>query len=364
MDIRAHRFTAICLAAVAGTAFADSLPGEDAFREIKPSVLKTLYKGPSGECDPAICFTPDGKYLVAVEEFGSIAHFWDLNTMKETRKIPLPKGMLFVSPVVAPDGKSLMLGAETLGADMDQAVLRLDTASGKILAKFPLKKGEVLQGLSPSADGKLLAVSTRMESEMGDVTGTIVSLWALSPVAKELWRSQAGKEGLFGAAVCFPDGKTLAWIENRRAQGGLVHLLDVTSLKESEPIEVHRPAANDCRVFSDGKRMVTSGFDDAVRIWDLEKREEMMKVEHASGGRGVGVFCSKDGGCLLSIDFKELRFWDASTGQELARAVLEPAGASRLGGAALSPDGKIFALNRREGGGTFLYRLEDPGPKK
>jgi WD40 repeat protein len=72
-------------------------------------------------------------------------------------------------------------------------------------------------------------------------------------------------------------------------------------------------------VSADGKRLLTGGYDNALRLWDADTGKELRVFEgHTDAVRGVAL--SPDGKRVLSGSGDgTVRLWDAATGKELGR---------------------------------------------
>jgi WD40 repeat protein/predicted Ser/Thr protein kinase len=102
----------------------------------------------------------------------------------------------------------------------------------------------------------------------------------------------------------------------------------------------------------DGRRALSAGEDGTVRLWDIETRQELRRLEGHAGAVNAVAFSPDGRRALSGGDDKSIRLWDLETGKQV----------KRLGGhtgvvtsVAFAPDGRR-ALS---GGGDQSVRLWD-----
>jgi WD40 repeat protein len=87
----------------------------------------------------------------------------------------------------------------------------------------------------------------------------------------------------------------------------------------------------------DGKRFLSSGRDNSIRLWDVESGEQLRQFEGHTNFVGSVAF-SPDGRHVLSGGYDStVRLWDVETGKEVRRFVGHTALIDRV---AFSPDGR------------------------
>jgi WD40 repeat protein len=108
----------------------------------------------------------------------------------------------------------------------------------------------------------------------------------------------------------------------------------------------HFPTVSQTAVMSvafspDGKRSVSGGSDQTLKIWDAETGHETLTLRgHAMGVLSVAF--SPDGTRIVSgSDDRTLKVWDARTGQSITRKAPRPSGAADSGLTAFGSQAKL-----------------------
>jgi serine/threonine-protein kinase len=96
-----------------------------------------------------------------------------------------------------------------------------------------------------------------------------------------------------------------------------VRLWDVETGKEVRQFVGHKGLVQALAFSSDGRHVITGGQDNTVRLWDTATGRQLQKFEgHTEAVRGVAL--SPDGSLVLSGGMdKTLRLWDVKTGKEV-----------------------------------------------
>lgn len=298
----------------------------------------------------AAVFTPDGRHLLTPGRFGEVLS-WDIATGKHTT-VRLSQGEETFDPDeqysraldISPDGKLLAVGGRR-GASVcrrDGAVLYHlvnephETMSDQNRDRLLFGGDYTLVRFAP--DGKTLAVVTNdapnsvriVESE----TGQAIRFIALKARLVRLAFS--------------PNGERLVTTERDNA----VRLYDVSTASElwthevqlRDPYETYTSAVEFSR---DGQCVAVAATDNALRLLDGGSGEELVRM--------IGHFwypwClafSPDGRMLYSSGWEgAIRRWDLQTGEQLPL----PVGVRGTSVSAASPDGKLLAY--RDDAGTI-----------
>jgi WD40 repeat protein len=190
-----------------------------------------------------------------------------------------------------------------------------------------------LRGIAFSPDGKILAVASSIGIGLYDAE----SLKEIGLLEGPAFSVAFSSDGKLIASTGFQDGTVRIWDVEKREE--------IARLKGGGALSV---------AFSpDGKLIASGGTDGTIRIWDVEKREELAKLE----GHRAPVFSVKfspDGKLIASAGFQDgiVLIWDVEKRKKLARLANNGA----VDSVAFSPDGKIIAFG---GGGTVhIWNVE------
>lgn len=115
---------------------------------------------------------------------------------------------------------------------------------------------------------------------------------------------------VYGCAISGDGKRVLA-----TGYDGAVRLINARTYKEIRTLDGHAGKVWTVAVSPDGKHAVTGGFDNSVRLWDLSTGLNKLLQGHKDYVRSVQ--CSADGKWILSGgDDRTVRLWNASTGTQ------------------------------------------------
>ncbi|MEZ0229975.1 MAG: WD40 repeat domain-containing protein, partial [Planctomycetota bacterium] len=256
----------------------------------------------------ALAWSPDGK-LLALGGRDNAIRVWNVEERKETRLLGHEGWVTGLA--WSPDGKTLW------SASADRSVRAWQ--SGKATKKLEGHRN-FIELLACSPDGKLVAS------------------WSRDGLLK-LWDAATGKERLsrhlLVAAFAFsPDGQALAV-----ASGQAVSAWSAETLKPLPGPAGHEAIATCVAFANDGRRVVSGGMDETLRVWEADGREARRLEAHMNGVSALAF--APDGHHLVSGGRDAVvRVWDASSWAQVA--VLECHG-DAVTGVAFSADGKLVA---------------------
>jgi tRNA A-37 threonylcarbamoyl transferase component Bud32/sugar lactone lactonase YvrE len=144
-----------------------------------------------------------------------------------------------------------------------------------------------------------------------------------------------------------PDSKRLVVGSSPHEEGaGDLTMWDVRKGQELLTLHGHMSSVNSVAFSLDGKRFVTGGTDNMVKVWDTENGRELFTLKGHAARVGSVAF-SPDGKRVVSGSMDNtLKVWDAEKGQEI-RTLDGPTGGSL--GLAFSSDGKVIVVGSSDG---------------
>lgn len=232
---------------------------------------------------------------------------WDALAWKEedpARDVvldPLPTSFHPIGALaVSPDGKRLAVGRGgwLLVFDLGQT-------------NFPLigsweAHADVVQSLAWSPDGQELASGGLMK----------LALWGGAPLKRE----REWTNGLIGRVMALefsPDGQRLAVAHGGQGSPGLIRLLPLRPKDTEFSWKAHADTVFDLEFSHDGKRLVTAGGDRLIRVWDVDRQQEIAALEgHVAQVLTVAFNTNATQVASGGAD-KELKVWDIATHEKL-----------------------------------------------
>jgi WD40 repeat protein len=266
----------------------------------------------------AIAFTPDGRSILTGGD-DVLVRMWDFPSGKKIREF---QG--HASPInsiaVSPDGRRLVTASGRY-AGPDWSVRLWDAATGSELKRWDSHQQMVSRAFF-SPDGR------RVISASWDGT---VRVWD-AETGQSLQTLPANPKSSINSLALFAEGNlALAGCHDRTLRR--FHLSGEGEMRVWQT--GHSDRILDVVVAPDGRLAATASIDRSIRLWNIEKGNEV-RVLAGHEGWVFSVRFSRDGTRLLSAaGDRTIRLWDPATGRELARAS-HPAGGVRC--AVFSPD--------------------------
>ncbi len=292
-----------------------TIPGEVKVWDAEKGTEILALKGQTGRVC-SVCFSPNGKRIAGASADGTL-RVWDAEKGQELLTI---KGQTrnIGSVCFSPDGKRLA------SLSSDASVKVWDAEKGQEL--LSVKWQGRLSDICFSPDGKRLACSRAGDRYAGEMK--------VSDAEIKVWDAQKGQELLSlklptsgPACVCFsPDGKRLATGSNDQT----VRVWDAQKGQELLVLKGHTTGRSallgqpltfiSSVCFSpDGKRLASGSADRTVKVWDVEKGQELFTLTgHTDILRSICF--SPDGKRLASASKDQtVKVWDLPPGKEKAK---------------------------------------------
>jgi WD40 repeat protein len=281
-----------------------------------------------------LAFTADGRFLVGVAGHKDVV-VWDVAEAREVQRLAGAGWSL----ALAPDGRTAAVGKER-----EPVVGVWDLLAGELLQEHRLHEDhgvEVRVAVSP--DGAVLAA--------GD-TNDVIHLWDLASGTE---RRQLEHGHILTALAFSPDGQLLGsggW----ESFASSVKLWDAATGERIIRTGGHHNMVEAVAFSWDGRRVVTTGWDRAVRVWDPATGEEICRCEGEHVLTKVVVF-SPDGTLVAAGGGANyVCLWEAATGREMRHLAGQDDGVRALG---FSLDGRT--LISAWGNGLVLRQETDTG---
>jgi hypothetical protein len=276
-------------------------------------------------------FTRDGKTLIASPGQSKDVNLFDVSDGK-TRSRPIDTGVINI---------------RALGCAADSAVLIFGEDDAAVVDHV---SGEVRGVIIPQADLAALSISPDGKDALcpdKTVEGRIHRIGLDTRASNGTW-TIAKAEKIVDVRF-LSDSKSAVALDD----GYRIFLLDLvndTVDSWSDPSRTARLVVPS----PDGKRLLTFGKSNKIRLWDVHERKVLQVLAGHEGGVSDAAFTGD--GRLLSVGAdKALRVWDTATGQELQKIELsEMASCVRL-----SPDSHFVATASVSGptAAVQLWRL-------
>jgi WD40 repeat protein len=262
----------------------------------------------TGDFGPHVraCVSADFRRAVFYRERDGVLRVCNLETRKELKPLPVnPDG--FRDFVISPDGKFVISGGQ------DFTIWDLDAGE-----KFVSVDGVSVSGLQANSNWKRLLINAgkfveildmehwqpicRFQADLGyrgRITMSadarravshdgysgycVLKVWDLE-TGKELHKCEMADDWEFSSITINADGtRAISASRSKAGSDGLLRIWDLEKGQEICSIVAHSNTISKVVISSDGKRAVSASYDRTLKLWDLEAREELQKlVGHSS----------------------------------------------------------------------------------
>lgn len=293
-----------------------------------------------------LAFSPDSATLIAGIQDGSIRR-WALGGDDAARWEAL-------EPLL-PRGRNTARPVEAIAPSHDGTVLASGSSDG-LVRLWRLGGGEGADraggetATEPGTSRETSAAALLGEPEIATLRGHLGPVTALvaEPGGGGFWSGSA--DGTVRRWPAWPEpflldhqgeaiwGFDLSPDERRAAtlsSAGTLRLWDLATRREIWRRDAHQGEASALLFTHGGRRLVSSGNDGALRVWDAASGDELGALEQIGDGRAVGISLSPDGRWLAAGSSRgTAKIWD------LSGEALPEAPARTLGG----HEGEIWRL--------------------
>lgn len=275
--------------------------------------LKTL-RGAPGPLLWAAC-SPDGQQIFGGSWGRSAALMWDAATGQQQLRFQ-PPGPFENTPYFSPDGRQILF----VGTNGTGKVF--DTATRQEICSFS-GHGAAVGWSAFSADGRWIVT--------GSADGTAM-VWDASTGQRR--HTLKGHTGEVSAVAFSPDGRQIATGD----YNSLVIVWDAATGLELFRLISHSQGFGSAVFSPDSKRLLTTGWDQ-LTVWELAERRALLEVPHGLVSANYATF-SPDGQKIIASGADHVvKVWNANSGEE----ILSRMGHSdEVAMASFSPDGQQF----------------------
>lgn len=200
-----------------------------------------------------LVFSPDGKSLLACDDYKPFVYEWDVATGDLTHEFTLRDDVTPRGLAVSPDGQTIAVSDSGNHRDkgFSGGVLLLGRGSGKLVRELPTPGAEAMDVVF-SPDGRWLSASG----------GVGVHVWEWQTGA-EVAAGSAGHQGEIAEIATAPGGLIAT-----ASRDHTVRLWDAATGVERRRLP-HRAWVRAIAVSPDGRFLASSSLDDTVRLWDI-----------------------------------------------------------------------------------------------
>ena len=296
----------------------------------------------------SVVFCQDGLRIVSGSYDGTI-RIWNSETGEQVGLLLEGISSRVESIAISPDGNRVAAGAR------EDVIGVWDIETGKLIRQYEDEKLGFVQSISYSPDGNYLVSGSEKRIERND------TVWISHTL--RVWDTETGKQvrmrmkGEDIQSLSFsPDGRLVA----AGSRSGFISFWDPeTGNQIGEPILGHESGVNSIDFSPDGKIIVSGGWDfpsHSVKIWDVKTRKLVGRPLEGHTSGILSVAFSPDGKCIVSGSAdKTIRIWDLETREPIGDPL--SGHTNMVNSVAWGPDGKWIV----SGSSDFTIRVWEVG---
>jgi WD40 repeat protein/tRNA A-37 threonylcarbamoyl transferase component Bud32 len=311
--------------------------------------------------------TESGPVVLELLEHDSAYSIRDLENGTEVARVPLDKPMPWYPPatISLDRTKIAYFCLETTNSFDDELVL-CDLATGKKKTLSPRQgSGRALyfsddgNALVATYRAKVIACDTAQLSPMLSFQGTFEDNWGASPggpsgllavpaiqeLGVRLIRMDSATETAFLNLPRFPKsqsfGRNGSVLLAVHSQGARIFQLQAD--REMKLLEGHQGGVSAVEFLPDGQRLVSTGKDRTLRLWDLASRQSRILGQLPDAGQTLAL--TPDGSLLACgyYDIRDISLWSLPMGTLVSQVKMTNPHLATTWSSAFGPTGKEFA---------------------
>lgn len=244
-----------------------------------------------------VAHSPDGQSVVSGDEDG-VLRVWD--TRKGIKSIKLAGHSNYIKACVySPDARQIV------SASADQTLRIWNPKTGRV-RKVLRGHSDAVSLCAYSPDGhRIVSGSDDGSLRLWDARGTKIALLT-------------GHAGTLSACAFSPDGYHLVSCSDTLPvefrTDAVLKLWDASNGEEVFSLSGHSGSVHGCAFAPDGHRIVSGSSDDTLRIWDVRRGIELVRIPSCYS---YAFSFTPDGRRIVFGSGRTLRVWDAKRATEL-----------------------------------------------